>query len=123
MIVVTRLTQSDAATLAGARRLLELLTAAAGCTAGWFGRSVDDPQRLVVVTTWTGPGHYRRAVGSVAAKILLAELGSVLVPEAGAYEVLRTVTRGVGTDHASLLADEGDGPAGGAGYPGPSADR
>ena len=63
----------------------------AGCDGfldGRIGRNVDDPELWVLVTTWDGPGAYRRALSSYDVKLHAVPVLGRAVDEPGAYEIV-----------------------------------
>ena len=55
---------------------------------GRIGRNVDDPTLWVLVTTWEGPGAYRRALSSYDVKLHAVPVLGRAVDEPGAYEIV-----------------------------------
>jgi Antibiotic biosynthesis monooxygenase len=62
------------------------LAACAGYLEGRIGRNVDDIELWVLVTTWEGPGAYRRALSSYDVKLHAVPVLSRAVDEPSAYE-------------------------------------
>jgi hypothetical protein len=63
----------------------------AGCPGyleGRIGRNVDEPTLWVLVTTWDGPGAYRRALSSYDVKLHAVPVLGRAVDEPGAYEIV-----------------------------------
>ena len=63
----------------------------AGCLGyldGRIGRNVDEPTLWVLVTTWDGPGAYRRALSSYDVKLHAVPVLGRAVDEPGAYEIV-----------------------------------
>ena len=60
----------------------------AGYHDGRIGRNVDEPTLWVLVTTWDGPGAYRRALSSYDVKLHAVPILSQAVDEPGAYEIV-----------------------------------
>ena len=106
VILVCRFAVTDPATfLPRARRALELLTAADGCTGGEVGRSVDEPDRWVLTVRFTGVHAYRRALRPFDVRehvIPLLSEAETDTPQT--YETLSEATDGQAMDHRSLLA-------------------
>jgi quinol monooxygenase YgiN len=69
-------------------RAISTLAACAGYLAGHIGRNVDDHELWVLVTTWEGPGAYRRALSSYDVKLRAVPVLGRAVDEPGAYEVV-----------------------------------
>ncbi|MGI9003583.1 MAG: antibiotic biosynthesis monooxygenase family protein [Pseudonocardia sp.] len=92
--------------LARARRVLELLTAAAGCQGGELGRSVDEPDRWVLAVRFVSVDAYRRALAPFPVREhVVPLLSEALADEPATYETLVTATTGTTTEHPTLLAD------------------
>jgi quinol monooxygenase YgiN len=91
MIVVTRF-RVPRAEQAPFRDELEraraTLAAQKGCLGGRIGRNVDDPELWVLVTEWSGPGDYRRALSSYDVKVGVVPVLSRAVDEPSAYETV-----------------------------------
>lgn len=87
MIVVTehRATE-DFASLA--RSLLEALADADGFVSGQVGRSPDDPDVWLIVTTWRDVGSMRRGFGRFEAKVAAAPVMHSAADRVSAFEVL-----------------------------------
>jgi heme-degrading monooxygenase HmoA len=64
------------------------LAGCAGYVGDRIGRNIDDPELWVLVTTWEGPGAYRRALSSYDVKMTAPEALAHAVQEPSAYEVL-----------------------------------
>jgi hypothetical protein len=63
----------------------------AGCPGyldGRIGRNVDEPTLWVLVTTWDGPGAYRRALSSYDVKLHAVPVLGRALDEPGAYEIV-----------------------------------
>lgn len=71
--------------LAGA---LASLGACPGYVHGRIGRNVDEPTLWVLVTTWEGPGAYRRALSSYDVKMHAVPVLGRALDEPGAYEIV-----------------------------------
>jgi hypothetical protein len=69
-------------------RALATLAACPGYHDGRIGRNVDEPTLWVLVTTWEGPGTYRRALSSYDVKLHAVPVLGRAVDEPGAYEVV-----------------------------------
>jgi quinol monooxygenase YgiN len=69
-------------------RALATLAACPGHLDGRIGRNVDEPTLWVLVTTWEGPGAYRRALSSYDVKLHAVPVLGRAVDEPGAYEVV-----------------------------------
>ena len=71
--------------------LEQALAALAGCAGyldGRIGRNVDEPSLWALVTTWEGPGAYRRALSSYDVKLNAVPVLARAVDEPSAYEVV-----------------------------------
>ena len=75
--------------LAGA---LASLSACPGHLDGRIGRNVDEPTLWVMVTTWEGPGAYRRALSSYDVKLHAVPVLGRALDEPGAYEIVEPDT-------------------------------
>lgn len=64
------------------------LGACPGYLDGRIGRNVDDTELWVLVTTWDGPGAYRRALSSYDVKLHAVPVLGRAVDEPGAYEIV-----------------------------------
>ena len=64
------------------------LGACPGYLGGRIGRNVDDTELWVLVTTWDGPGAYRRALSSYDVKLHAVPVLGRAVDEPGAYEIV-----------------------------------
>jgi hypothetical protein len=69
-------------------RARSTLAACAGYVAGRVGRNVDDHELWVLVTTWEGPGAYRRALSSYDVKLHAVPVLGRAVDEPGAHEIV-----------------------------------
>jgi Antibiotic biosynthesis monooxygenase len=69
-------------------RALSTLAACGGYLTGRIGRNVDDDELWVLVTTWDGPGPYRRALSSYDVKLHAVPVLGQAVDEPGAYEIV-----------------------------------
>jgi hypothetical protein len=69
-------------------RALSTLAACAGYLDGRIGRNVDDTELWALVTTWEGPGAYRRALSSYDVKLHAVPVLGRAVDEPGAYEIV-----------------------------------
>lgn len=93
------------ALLARARRALELLTAADGCRGGELGRSVDEPDRWVLVVRFASVHAYRRALSPFEVRehvIPLLQEAETTTPST--FETLLEAKNGATEAHQSLLA-------------------
>jgi quinol monooxygenase YgiN len=72
----------------GLDRALASLAECRGYLDGRIGRNVDDPDLWVLVTTWEGPGAYRRALSSYDVKLHAVPVLGRAVDEPGAYEIV-----------------------------------
>jgi quinol monooxygenase YgiN len=59
-----------------------------GFVSGTIGRNVDDPDLWVLVTTWEGPGAYRRALSSYDVKLRAVPVLGRALDEPGGYETV-----------------------------------
>jgi quinol monooxygenase YgiN len=57
-----------------------------GYVEGRIGRSVDEPQLWVLVTTWANVGSYRRALSAYDVRVTAVPLLSRAIDEPSAYE-------------------------------------
>ena len=64
------------------------LAACPGYLDGRIGRNVDEPTLWALVTTWEGPGVYRRALSSYDVKLHAVPVLGRAVDEPGAYEIV-----------------------------------
>ncbi len=69
-------------------RALATLATCPGYLDGRIGRNVDEPTLWVLVTTWEGPGAYRRALSSYDVKLHAVPVLGRAVDEPGAYEIV-----------------------------------
>ena len=69
-------------------RALATLAACPGHLDGRIGRNVDEPTLWVLVTTWEGPGAYRRALSSYDVKLHAVPVLGRALDEPGAYEIV-----------------------------------
>ncbi len=106
MILVCKFAATDpAAFLPRARRALELLTAADGCTGGELGRSIDEPDHWVLTVRFTGVHAYRRALRPFDVREHVVPLLSEAETDTPqTYETLTEAAGGTAVDHRSLLA-------------------
>lgn len=74
--------------LAQAQQVLTVLAGKPGFVSGEVLRYVDSGERLIMHTSWTDVGSYRRAVGSTEAKMQVWPFLADALDEPGAYEVL-----------------------------------
>ena len=91
MLVVNRFRVPDDAAEAFRSDLDRAHASLAGCPGyldGRIGRNVDEPTLWVLVTTWEGPGAYRRALSSYDVKLHAVPLLGRAVDEPGAYEIV-----------------------------------
>ena len=89
MLVVNRFRVPDDATEAFRSDLDRAHASLAGCPGyldGRIGRNVDEPTLWVLVTTWEGPGAYRRALSSYDVKLWAVATLSQAIEEPSAYE-------------------------------------
>ena len=68
--------------------VLDLLAARPGFVTGRVGRSVDQPELLLLVTEWSGAGAYRRALSGYDVKVAFADLMTYVDNEPSAFEVV-----------------------------------
>jgi quinol monooxygenase YgiN len=66
----------------------EALAVQQGYVAGRIGRNADDPDLWVLVTTWEGPGAYRRALSAYDVKLAAVPTLSRAIDEPSAYETV-----------------------------------
>ena len=108
MLLACRFTVTSAeapAFLARAHRALELFTAAAGCRGGELGRSVDEPQRWVLLVRFDSVHAYRRSLSPFAMREhVVPLLSEALTDDVSTFETLLTADAGAVVAHASLLA-------------------
>ncbi len=91
MLVVNRFRVPDDAAEAFRGDLEQALATLAACHGyldGRIGRNVDEPTLWVLVTTWDGPGAYRRALSSYDVKLHAVPVLSRAIDEPGAYEIV-----------------------------------
>lgn len=91
MLVVNRFRVPDDASAEFRSDLDRALSALAGCHGylhGRIGRNVDEPTLWVLVTTWEGPGAYRRALSSYDVKLHAVPVLGRAIDEPGAYETV-----------------------------------
>ena len=91
MLVVNRFRVPDDAAegfRSDLERALATLAACRGYLDGRIGRNVDEPALWVLVTTWEGPGAYRRALSSYDVKLHAVPVLGRAVDEPGAYEIV-----------------------------------
>ncbi len=111
MLAVLRFTVPDTEAvsfLAAARTAVAALADRPGYRSGTIGRSVDDPTRWVLVTTWEGVGAYRRALTAYDVRVNAVPLLSRAVDEPGAYETLLVQTGGRTATAPSRRAADAD---------------
>jgi hypothetical protein len=93
VIVITRYTVPAAEAddfVARAAVAVRALGARPGFRDSWVARAADDPELWTVVTTWDGPGFYRRALSNYDVKVAAVPLLSLARDEPSAYEVVDT---------------------------------
>jgi quinol monooxygenase YgiN len=73
-------------------RAHESIAGCPGYIEGRIGRNVDEPTLWVLVTTWDGPGAYRRALSSYDVKLHAVPVLGRAVNEPGAYETVDPAT-------------------------------
>lgn len=109
MVLVCRFVVSAAdapAFVARAGRALELLTVADGCRGGELARSVDVPDRWVLVVRFATVDAYRRALSPFPVREhVVPLLSEALADEPAGYETLVSAAAGVREDHPSRLID------------------
>jgi quinol monooxygenase YgiN len=91
VLVVNRFRVADheaEAFRADLERARATLAGCAGYVGDRIGRNIDDPELWVLVTTWEGPGAYRRALSSYDVKLHAVPVLGRAVDEPGAYEVV-----------------------------------
>ena len=91
MLVVNRFRVPDDAAEAFRSDLDRAHASLAGCPGyidGRIGRNADEPTMWVLVTTWEGPGAYRRALSSYDVKLHAVPVLGRAVDEPGAYEIV-----------------------------------
>ncbi len=71
-----------------ARALLEALAAADGFVSGQVGRSPDEPDVWIILTTWRDVGSMRRGFGTFDAKVAAAPVMHSAVDRVSGFEVL-----------------------------------
>ena len=71
-----------------AEAALDLLRGRPGFARGVVGRSVDDGELWVLVTTWDDIGSYRRALSAYEVKMQVVPLLATAIDEPTAYERL-----------------------------------
>lgn len=74
--------------LANAQQVISVLAQKPGFVSGEVLRFVDSGERLVIVTSWSDVGSYRRALSSTESKMQVWPFLADAVDEPGAYEVL-----------------------------------
>ena len=88
---------------------LEALIARPGCSGGYLGRAVDEPDLWTLTTTWESVGAYRRALSSYQVKVVAVPLMYRAVDESTAYELLATWTPAQGlVEQETALAPDAD---------------
>jgi Antibiotic biosynthesis monooxygenase len=95
VIVVNRfrvLETEQEAFRADLERALESLAVQQGYVAGRIGRNIDDPALWTLVTTWEGPGAYRRALSAYDVKLAAVPTLSRALDEPSAYETVEPGT-------------------------------
>lgn len=111
MLAVLRFTvpETEAASfLTAAHTAVAALADRPGYRSGTIGRSVDDPTRWVLVTTWDGVGAYRRALTAYDVRVSAVPLLSRAIDEPGAYETLLVQTGGQADIAPSRRAADAD---------------
>jgi hypothetical protein len=91
MIVVTRhqvALEQQEQFLADARVAVALLAEKPGCLSVAIGRSVDEPDLILITSQWIDVGSYRHALGAFDVKVGAVPLLSTAIDEPSAYEVL-----------------------------------
>lgn len=63
-----------------------ILAQAPGFIGGQVGQNLDDPTLWVLTTTWENVGSYRRALGSMRAKLEAIPVLARAIDEPGVYE-------------------------------------
>ena len=79
-------TESVAEFSARAARLQEALATRPGFVRSQFARALDDPQRWVLVSEWTGVGAWRRSLSNYDVRIEIIPLMAMAEDEPGVYE-------------------------------------
>lgn len=91
---------------ARARRALELLTAADGCSGGELGRAVDEPDRWVLAVRFASVDAYRRALSPFPVREhVVPLLSEALADEPAGYEVLLAGAAGEVNERPSLRSE------------------
>lgn len=80
--------------LAGAQQVITVLSTKSGFLAGEVLRYVDSGERVVIVTSWSDVGSYRRALSSTESKMQVWPFLADALDEPGAYEVLLELNPG-----------------------------
>jgi hypothetical protein len=108
VIVVMQFAPSDEAAFVPALELaLTTLAGRPGYLGGQGGRSTDDPNAWILVTTWDSVGAYRRALGNYDVKLHATPLLAQALDRPSAFEELLDVDpSGVLTRHASDRAED-----------------
>jgi quinol monooxygenase YgiN len=90
VLVVNRFRVSDDVETfrADLERAHQTLAGCPGYLDGRIGRNVDEPELWVLVTTWDGPGAYRRALSSYDVKLHAVPVLGRAMDEPGAYEIV-----------------------------------
>ena len=109
MLIVTR-HRTTAATvadvMAAVDTLVELVTIAPGFVSIEVGRSPDDPDLLVVVSSWEDAGSARRGLTSSDVRLACWALFAAAIDEPTSFEsVVRATTDGVVRGDSALAAD------------------
>ncbi|MEX5631828.1 antibiotic biosynthesis monooxygenase family protein [Parafrankia sp. FMc2] len=101
---------------AAGERVLAALAAQRGFRSGRVGRSVDEPAAWLLVTEWSGPGAWRRALSGFDVRCELTPLLGWAQDAPGAFEVLHErETGGPALSHGSARAPDADTAAPGTG--------
>jgi hypothetical protein len=95
MVVVTRWLIPEAEQSQAIPQLHDLrdLFAAGGAEMVTLGRSLDNPQLWMLMTTWPKVGQYRRCLSSYPIKMAIGPIMHFIVDEPSVYEVM-----GIGTE-------------------------
>jgi hypothetical protein len=89
-----------------AQQALEVLQGKSGFLAGEIFHNADSPERYLVKTDWADVGSYRKALGSMEAKIGVWPFLANMRDEPTAFEMLLELTPDSVTEYESSVSED-----------------
>jgi len=89
-----------------AKQAMNILQARSGFVSGSIFHNADSPERYLVKTDWLDVGSYRRALGSMEAKVGVWPFLANMRDEPTAFELLMDFTTESVTEYESSVHDE-----------------